>query len=432
MIDRDEFSTGNKIKAAKLIKMLTMCGKLQNFMFMRLIKKYESKQIVCTKYFYEIYLKLKKNNNAQQSKENNNAWQSKENNNAQQSKYLLDSVDISFLNNIETEHDATGILRQFNESARSNTLLGKNSKVALKYNLHEPYYSSFLNLINMYSENSLNAKSANAKSANAKPINATPQNAKPQYQYLFLPVIVDYSIDVGLVHQCAIIVDLHNGVFLFYEPYGQYVKYGAEYYSAVKEFLNLYKLPSKYYLSSGELNYHTWHEYFDLPRGIQIILLKMHNEKKNQYEQDKAIFLQHVLEQNSAEHAKLISRIAIDKNLPVHMDDYTFDTLNILDFFTKYQVSNKLEADALYIYYKYNSKTCVTITITELDYFFENICKYKIDQQKIKMQEYYYEFQVRLNDKLFERALEFIYSSPALINILNSPLKSICKEISKY
>jgi len=394
----------NYVPIAKFIKMLTTCGKLQDLAFIKLVKKHEKNKTVCAKYFYEIYLKLNKNDQA--------------------NKYTLSHVDISFLDNFDmssmqnsggetfARRTAQDILKQYN-----GNIAATKATMAATFELHDPYYSSFLALIYKYLDS--------------------------PYNYLLLPIIVDYSMDTGLVHQCALIVDLHAGIFLFYEPYGQYTKYKAEYKSAIGEFLNLYEFPNKFY-SGGQLSYFTWHEYFDLHDGIQSILLRAHNEKKIQYEQDKDIFLQNMTKY-PIEHAKLIDTIAASNHLPIHNDDYTYDTLIIADHFCTSNFSKHLENEALLLYYKYNSKTCVTITITELDYFFSMTTINKSTASK-NLQQYYDEFKLQTNYKLFERASEFINmgsnssheksrdnisARSPLLDILDAPLKLICKKISE-
>lgn len=360
----EKFINSDMVKMTKLVKLLTNCNRMQELMFMRLIKKYEIKKIVCTKYFYDINLKFNKSGE----------------------KYILNSVDISFIHKAALEHMNTQL----------SIPVGRPD-IAAKLNLYEPFYSSFNVIIHMY--------------------------VNSGYKYLFFPVIVDYSVDTGLVHQCALLIDLQQGIFLFYEPYGIYKKYDAEYISPIREFLELYRFPDKFY--QPNLKLFTWHEYFGLATGVQSILLRAHNSKHQEFKQDCNTLFTQVLNKNPTKHSELTSAVNRNAKLPVNNDDYTYATLDILDYYNRNPDVDEHQCNyALYIYYKYNSKTCVTLTLTELDYFFNNLADLSYDEQKKNMQNYYVEYEKHLNSKLLTRVAEFC--SPALVHILNQPLWNIC------
>lgn len=380
-IDKNTFIKNDYFKISKFIECLSVCNKLQDLMMMSLIKKHEKNNILCSKYFYLINLKFKKNN----------------------TKYDINKISISFLDN--TNLYQNNFISDALKYMKSPYPISYNTD-AKKYDFYEPYYSSFYKIVTIFDNSN-------------------------KYKFLFLPIIVDYSMDVGLVHQCGLIVDFQNSMFLFYEPYGLYNKYSAEYHTAIKEFLELYKWPSKYY-NNGILKYNTWHTYFELNHGIQYILIQEHNKKKDQFDNDLNNYLTNLSNNNQYEYNTLKKTIDREKNLPVHKDDYTFNTLYLASHFNNNKFSDEFEVDAFYIYYKYNSKTCVAITITELDYFFTEVYKYPLIEQKKILNKYYSQFQNTLNDKLFGRTLEFIKSlkNPNyLLDILDNSMADICKKI---
>jgi hypothetical protein len=351
----------------RIVKVLTVSGKLRDIMFRKLIKKYEKNKIVCTKYFYDIYLTLTKNNNI----------------------YNLSDYDIDFLENSNlNENEKLKILYYFNKTANIY------SKDILK--------DSFLSIIRLYN------------------------NTK--YKYLFLPFTLDYSIDKGLVHQCSMIIDLHNHYFLFYEPYGLYNKYGGNYAYAVLEFLNLYKFPNEFY-TNGKLNYNTWHNYFNLETGIQNILLTTHNNMKDEFEKDKLKFLEKVKTQNLNIYKKIIKKLDYEKNEPIHKSDFTYDSCTILDIFL-YNNYLDIEKDALNLYLKYNSKTCVTITITEFDYFFKKLANLDKIEQSEKLKQYYNNFKTDKNIFLFNRLDEFISENLDKNKLIDNSLYNIYSKLN--
>ena len=337
------------IRLAKLVESLSSCPRLQDTMFLALVKHHEISNTVCSKYFYDIYLHMQKDVAA--------------------NIYKLNYAEINFLENCDITSDLVDeTLSEFNRSAN---VVG-----------NDVYHDSFLAVVRQYT--------------------------RSQYKYIFLPVIADYSVDASLVHQCALIIDLRNNIFLFYEPYGVYAKYNASYIPAVIEFLSQYSLPAIYYGADGKLRFDTWHNYFGLTTGIQSILLKVHNASYREYENDKNKYMSDLKKISPLDYSKLDARLKRRSDLPVHKDDLTFDTMDIAAYFSEHDVDTSAEENALRLYYKYNSKTCVTITITELNYFFGNLADLSHEEQSSKLRYYYNDFAEQKNYKLFNQLDEFI------------------------
>jgi hypothetical protein len=357
----------NMIRMAKIASKLSTCQKLQDIMFLALVKKYEHSNIVCSKYFYDIYLHMHKNGNV----------------------YVLDDAEINYLNSYNISNDIARLaLKKFNDATDSPKT---------GYTFHD----SFSALIYTYT------------------------NSK--YKYLLVSIIADYSVESSLVHQCALIVDLQQGVFLFYEPYGMYKKYNASYISGMGEFLQQYKFPNKYY-ENGNLKYTTWHNYFGLDIGIQTILLNAHNSLQSQYENDKLQFLNKLKQTSKNHYDRLSGKLYKGATRPVHKDDKTFDTMEIAEYFGKTNVGNKSAEDgALKLYLDYNSKTCVTITLTEMDYFF-GLHNMTNQEKSNNLKKYYSNFSEQKNYMLFSRLHEFIRSA-LNENVVNDMTKESMSQI---
>jgi hypothetical protein len=347
------------LNLTKIVELLSTCTRIQDTVGLALVKHHERRGVACGKYFYEVRIVLKKTEEGGVPR------------------FDFRRAYFNFLYDSDLENRTiSGILENLNNS------------VDIKSADHDDIYrNSFLALVRRYT-------------------NST-------YRYMYVSVIIDYGNFSGLVHQTAIVVDLQKGQFLFYEPYGEYTKYGASYKDAVRRFLLGYEFPAKYYegTSRDTIKYSTWHDYFGLPTGIQTILMRAHNQQQRSYEQDKATFMNRLKEVSGRHHDALVARIDQQKDHPAHKDDFTFDTLEIAAYFSRdYDESghsSDIELAAMDLYFKYNSKTCVTITITEMDYFFANLADVPLDGQQRALAAYYSEFATHDNQKLMERLDEF-------------------------
>ena len=378
------------LNVIKFIELLSNCTRLQDVMFMAMVKVFEKKNIVCSKYFYSIYFHMEKD-------ESTNI-------------YNLRGADTYFLQ--ECTAATNKILDDAIISLNTTHIPQKYISSSNKDKINEEYNRSILALIYMYK--------------------------KTPYKYLFIPTTVEYSINANMVHQTAIIVDLIKNKIIFYEPYGVYKKYSASYKDIVKIHLNTMKLPDEFY-TNNQLNYTTWHELYGLDQGIQQILLEEHNLLKNNFDNDKKIFMDELKTSMPNLYDLLNRHLEADKNNPVHKDDYTFDTLEFVDIFSKsisyipqeYAKYSALEYKALTLYYKYNSKTCVTITLAELYYFFNNLIDQPFNNQLIDLREFYAKFKDKKNNQLIIAIKELLNISltPEIYTLLELPLNQICKKI---
>jgi hypothetical protein len=179
---------------------------------------------------------------------------------------------------------------------------------------------------------------------------------KKDIKYVMVPVIVDYGRDKRMVHQAAIIVmrdpSASGLCVLFYEPYGAYEKYKKSYSDVVCRLLRAIA-PTQ-----------TFHDAIGAPDGIQSIILKQNNMRGETF---------------AAAYTVIKARLA-DKGITFSVvagdgQDKTMCILRAL-FYAQHYLNPKIPDDAdllhdiLNMYCCYNSKTCVSITLVELNAFF--------------------------------------------------------------
>jgi hypothetical protein len=237
-----------------------------------------------------------------------------------------------------------------------------------------------------------------------------------QYQYknVFIPVTLDYGRNHNLLHQCAIVVNNTDGILMFYEPYGKYMKYNKSYANCIKDFLHVFTpvLDSKFF-TGGELNYQTFHRHINTTIGIQQIIMNANNSHKDTFDQE---YKDLVTEIDSAFPAEKFSDFysVLDPN------DNTMVILDLLFNMDKTSVDSVLDQEkykallnkTLQYYYQYNSKTCVTITIVELNEYFK-LVQSNADTTT-GMQQYYSKFTGSMPNK------ELMSQIYALINLFNN------------
>jgi hypothetical protein len=377
-----------KLNLTKIIELLSSCGHIQDVMINSLIKNHEKGRVACGKYFYEVYIYLKKQDDV----------------------FKYNGASFDFLR--DSDYDTAtidAVISAFNKMGGINSEIGIYAA--------DIYAASFLALINLYS--------------------------RQPYKYIYISVIIDYGTNSGLSHQTALIVDVQRGQFLYYEPYGKYEKYGARYSGAVLEFLQQYRFPDKYYIGGqgGNLKYDTWHNYFGLPNGIQTILMHAHNATRDQFLVDKSTLMDELKRRSLPNYNKLAAKLYVDKDHPAHKDDYTFDTLKIMGYFVDnpIEVNNVtdrqyLEQKALELYFKYNSKTCVTITLVEMNYFFTYLHNSTRQEQSAELSKYYAEFGTYKNHKLVSELDQFIKTAlnyDKVHNWASNPIGKMCDMVYK-
>lgn len=172
-----------------------------------------------------------------------------------------------------------------------------------------------------------------------------------KYKMVVLSTIMSYGRDITMSHQCGIMAlgEPHN-MFLFYEPYGMYNKYGASYKQCYVKLMSVFmKLPifSKY-------KYSTYHDYFGLSKGIQKMMLEYGHVHEKEYLDRFRVLKKELVDDGSAPSGKW--KYEGDK------DDKTFSICDLMDYASG---EPKFIAKSAALYFEYNAKTCVSIFLVE-------------------------------------------------------------------
>lgn len=254
------------------------------------------------------------------------------------------------------------------------------------------------------------------------------------YSYIMIPIILNYGRDDNFVHQTMLIVDF-TGKIMFYEPYGKYTKYNMDYSKCVCDLFSIFSIFFSYHRDS--YNHYTicdtYHKVYNLDRGIQDIIMQINNNKVDEFKM---------------RYDELIKKIQTDfpdmdynKNNISISDDKTIHIVRLMsvlnnynDYSDKKNEFNHIYEEAMKMYCSMNSKTCVTITLVEINYF---LGIPKKDQEK-KIKELYNSFNVTnpnnvLMDKLSN--LLNIFDKNEKTNILqiiktNTKTNHICELLS--
>lgn len=166
------------------------------------------------------------------------------------------------------------------------------------------------------------------------------------HKYMFIPITLNYGRDDGFVHQTGLVAK--DGVIMFYEPYGKYMKYGKSYKKCIVEYLSRF-------FASFDCETHAYHDYFNIPKGIQTIILENNNANQN-FQRDFD---------------------AIMSEIKSKYPDFTFkpladadgdNTFAILELLLQFDRDQEIVEKILECYHNYNSKTCVSITYVEIDH----------------------------------------------------------------
>jgi hypothetical protein len=341
------------IKSAKVAYLLSTCHKFASSLFTKVIQTHEKTHTACAKYYFDIKVKLDFSGYTDPA--------------LKQKVFEIKSIYNNFINTSnlsDYEHNLLEGLNTLTDQEKGQ--INKNYSELLKYDSPDSqqfehhckrHLYSLINLIRMYDN---------------------------KYHYLFIPFTLDYSQDIGLVHQCGLLVNLKEGIFLFYEPYGMYIKYEHDYAYPIKKYLEIYKecLPSKFFDNTLEnLKFNTYHEHFLQKReGIQGIILAANNARALDFKQQQLnIFTDEFKQTFSDLYKDIMEDIEEDTN-PVNKTDSTIDVLAILDNFENYNPKEEKRQDfekawikSLELYERYNSKTCVSITLIEMNALFSDI-----------------------------------------------------------
>jgi hypothetical protein len=227
------------------------------------------------------------------------------------------------------------------------------------------------------------------------------------HKYIMVPVSINYNISGAMGHQSMIIINIQDKIFMFYEPYGKYSKFDMDYKDAV---LDLFKSSI-----GGEFAYTTYHEYYKLERGIQTILLDKNNAKPN-------------FELDLANIKKGIKNVGHESYLKDSVDK-TIECMNLihnaeLDIFN----DNETYKKALELYYNYNSKTCVSITLVEMNNFLDTVSKNTFDTSKSYFDTYTNE---KLMQEIYDLTIKFTNSKKIDVYLTDTTCDSqfICNKI---
>ncbi len=339
-------------KSAKLAYLLSVCHKYSNKIFTRLIKKHEKSFTVCAKYYFDIEIEM--DFESQTNKQSNG-----------QSNFRIKNIYCNFLNRSVSDNRVHRLLEEI------NTFLPEERAIIC---------SNYMKLISAGVDTDKISKPVQNFDWHLYPLASLINMYSDKYHYLFVPCTLDYSQDVGLVHQCAIIVDLQAGEFLFYEPYGTYIKYDHNYAHPMRKYFEIYAdcLPMRFRTDNqnSRIKFRTFHKRHSISEGIQQIILTTNNAATDFEQSRDDLFSDEFKHEFNDLYERIKSRINSDTN-PVNQTDKTIAVLTIMEQFEKYTPDEekkerygKFWQKALELYYHYNSKTCVSISLVELDRFF--------------------------------------------------------------
>lgn len=230
---------------------------------------------------------------------------------------------------------------------------------------------------------------------------------KNLYKYLFIPVIIDYGVpENNIYHQSGLIIDF-SGKILYYEPYGKYTKYDKSYSNAMTDLFSIYES-----FVGNNTTTDTYHNFIYEPNkneyGIQTYILDKNNESFKIFEDEYNKLVKKISDFTSTYNIKdsFINNLLTDikNNLIIDLknnNDQTLISVYILSSLSNFNVNypefNNIELltkfkeiynDAVCLYYKFNSQTCVTITIYEMNLFF-NIAEeyYKTNSDVLSLEQ---------------------------------------------
>lgn len=236
------------------------------------------------------------------------------------------------------------------------------------------------------------------------------------FPYTFVPIILNYGRNTNLVHQTALIIDNNTSTCMYYEPYGKYEKYNKSYKDAVCKFFTIFD-ELNLFGTSEPMKSVTYHEFFGFNEGIQNIILNQNNKYADEFKQSYQESLGK-LSQAFPTHNfnNLIYNITQthdnDKNIKIlailaYVENMTIDNLDN----TQTKIYDEVLKEVLEQFYLYNAKTCVTITLIEMNelfkYTYNNPEQKTAYDAKQHLEHFYDEFKIDrpnvvLLDKLYE------------------------------
>lgn len=245
---------------------------------------------------------------------------------------------------------------------------------------------------------------------------------KSEYKYIFIPVVINYGRSSNLLHQTALIIDC-SGKFLYYEPYGKYKKYNKSYKECI---CNLFMSLDIMFYDSDSVSSVTYHNNFKLDAGIQDIILKKNNDQKQQFDVEYNELVKRIKDAYTIDLDYINTLQTEDEKT-----DYTIRVMELVSRSTQSRINKDLYYDVLNMYYRYNSKTCVSITLVEMYHFFM-LSDNDIIQ---RLQEFYLEFNTNAPNVILLEKLNKLFklfrNCDGITNIINNNIytNNICKRL---
>jgi hypothetical protein len=168
------------------------------------------------------------------------------------------------------------------------------------------------------------------------------------YKSVIVSTIVNYGVDASMSHQCALIaLGPPYNVFLFYEPYGLYEKFGKSYKHCFQNILGIFTRLDDF----GHYSVSMYHDYFmGGSQGIQSMMIDQARENRH-------IFIE---EYNRIKH--LMG--AAGTPWKYENDDYdkTFEGSTLMEMASDHP---EVIEDAAILYRNNSAKICVSIFLVE-------------------------------------------------------------------
>ena len=349
---------------AKLAYLLSTCHKLNDGLMTVMTQQYEKSKTVATRHYFVFNIVFR------ESRNNPN--------------FIVSHVNLDFFNN--DDNIIVEALQYHNDSI----LLDQEMKLIYNNLIKNDIKLDVYQIVAIYSIATL-IKIYKSKG----------------FKYIFIPCVINYGRSNTLLHQTGIIIDIADKPegsddsqnlsamvasknegsddsqnlsamvdyprikFIYYEPYGLYTKYDKSYKEAVGKLFQCFDG-----FMGCKIDYTTYHDLLGLTHGIQKILLDKNNLREAKFNEEYNVII--------ALLKKEFPDVNFERNDtdPKAMDtkDKTVKIMDLLFNVDYFNVDN-LSRDKKNIYFDtlntiltyycgFNSKTCVSITITELNKFF--------------------------------------------------------------
>jgi hypothetical protein len=342
----------SNLQNSKIAFLLSSCNRFSHKFYKNTIKKYEKNKLVSTLHNFDLVIRFNEFNEGDKSD------------------FSIKDTDFYFydIKSIDTQNIFSEWLQMQNNKFLSNIEIKEIWNKLMLKNIKLTIYQfipilTVASLIKMY---------------------------KNTYKYLFIPIIIDYGVyGSNILHKTAMLIDF-TGKILYYEPYGRYTKFDKKYDKAIIDLFSIYES----FVGIGTIT-DTYHNYIYSPNpneyGIQYYIISSNNEKFNEFNEKYNVLITKIsdmiLKYKITDRGINELLINIKNNLISDLkntNDQTLISVYILSSLSNVNVDipelqnsefltqfKEIYNDALCLYYKYNSQTCVTITIYELNIFFK-------------------------------------------------------------